>query len=468
MQIRGRNRSYSLLLAALTFVSAICFCRGFASPVYSNEKSEKPWNRLVAVGAQFKPAAAGTRIACVPIMMPGQSAFVTAVTSRSKPAADVSVMVNGMPVNTDIEGLAVFTAPESGGLTLSLMDASHKVLYERKYVSSGGKLVAQPLSGQLLSRLLDASPASGNSPSIIYAPLVTAPGLELMIIGHNFSANPEDVQVILDGVSIPVISSSPVSCLCLVPNRTAIGPLKEIFVKIGDEPSAAREVDVANAELIYREANLEPGAIYHGRIQVIGTNFPCLLEVENRFPQLVTLSLPGSSPMSTVSSVLTPGGERNLVAVDISVKEPVPFLVDVRILPNLPGAPGSEDYVGDPNFVNLVRQTNLGDITRLKRRLIAIDKRLATLKNTASVPGDAGAQRRDKQEKVLRERRGRLNNMLSYERQLFLSLGGTDNDYQRALDLAQADMPVPSPNIQLLPLPAQATPKPASQPQRSL
>lgn len=466
MQIRERRRSYNLILAALTFVSALCFCRGFANPINALKDVERPWNRLVAIGSQFKPAQPGTRIACVPIVLPGQSMFVTAVTSRRKPAADVSVMVNGMPVNTDIEGLAIFTVPDSQVMTLSLMDASHKVLYERKYVASGGKLVAQPLNGALLSRLLDASQATGNSPSVIYAPLVTAPGMELMMIGHNFSANPEDVQVILDGVSIPVTSSSPVACLCIVPNRTGIGPLKEIFVKVGDDPSTAREVDVANAELIYREASLEPGALYHGRIQVIGTNFPCLVEVENRFPQIVTLSLPGNSAMSTVSSILTPGGERNLVPVDIQVKEPVPFLVDVRILPNLPGAPGSEDYVGDPNYVNLVRQTNLGDITRLKRRLIAIDKRLATLKNIAGVAGDPAAQRRDKQEKLLKERRARLTNMLNNQRQLFMSLGGTDIDYQKALELAQAETQSVTPSVQLLPLPAQATPKPTLQGQR--
>lgn len=466
MQIRQQNRAYILILAALTFVSALCFCRVFAGPLLPDkEETQRPWNRLVAIGAQFKPASAGTRIACVPVMLPGQSVFVTAITSRNRPAADVSVMVNGMPVNTDIEGLAVFTAPDSGALTLSLMDAAHKVLYERKYVASGGKLVAQPLSGSLMARLLDSSAASGNAPTMIYAPLVTAPGLELMIIGHNLSANPEDVQVILDGISIPVLSSSPVSVLCLVPSRTGIGPLKEVFVKVGDSPSTAREVDVANAELIYREGNLIPGTVYHGRIQVIGTNFPCLLEVENRFPQMVTLSMPGSSSMSTVTSVLTPGGERNLVPVDIQVKEPVPFLVDVRILPNLPGAPGSEDYVGDPNFVNLVRQTNLGDITRLKRRLIAIDKRLVTLKNTPAAAGDPAAQRKDKQEKSLRERRGRLNNMLTNARQLFMSLGGTDNDYQKALDLAQGETP-PAASIQLLPLPGQSVPRPASQAQR--
>gem|GEM_PF-6462185 len=467
MRIREKERSYSLILAALILVSALCFCRGFANPIsLDSQDAERPWNRLVAVGAQFKPAAAGTRIACVPVLMPGRSVFVTAITSRNKPAADVSVMVNGMPVNTDLEGLAVFTAPDSGGLTLSLMDAAHKVLFERKYVLSGGKLIAQPLSGALINRLLDSSPpANGNAPSMIYAPLVTSPGLELMIIGHNFSANPEDVQVILDGVSIPVISSSPVSCLCVVPNRTGIGPLKEIFVKIGDDPSTAREVDVANAELIYREATLEPGTIYHGRIQVIGTNFPCLLEVENRFPQLVNLSLPGGSPLPHVSSILTPGGERNLIPMDIQVKEPVPFLVDVRILPNLPGASGSEDYAGDSNYVSLVRQTNLGDITRLKRRLIAIDKRLAVLKNTGA-PGDLAQQRKDKQEKLLRERRGRLNNMLNYERQLFMSLGGTDNDYQKALDLAQAETQPAASNIQLLPLPSQPSARPASQAQR--
>ncbi|MBX9879074.1 MAG: IPT/TIG domain-containing protein [Candidatus Obscuribacterales bacterium] len=467
MQIREHDRFYSFVLAALTLVSAICFCRALAAPVYPNkEETARPWNRLVAIGAQFKPATPGTRIACVPVLLPGQSVFVTAVNSRNRAAADVSVMVNGMPVNTDLEGLAVFTAPDSGGLTLSLMDATHKVLYERKYVASAGKLVAQPLSGSLISRLLDASPPAGNAPTLIYAPLVTAPGLELMIIGHNLSANPEDVQVILDGVSIPVVSSSPVSCLCMVPTRTGIGPLKEIFVKVGDDPSTAREVDVANAELIYRETALEPGAIYHGRIQVIGTNFPCLLEIENRFPHIVNLSMPGSSTLPTVSSVLTPGGERNLVAVDIQVKEPVPFLVDVRILPNLPGAPGSEEYVGDSNFVNLVRQTNLGDITRLKRRLIAIDKRLATLKNTGPGPGDPAGQRKDKQEKVLKERRARLNNMLTNERQLFMSLGGTDNDYQKALDLAQSETQPTTSNIQPLPLPAQPGLKPASQAQR--
>lgn len=466
MQIREQNRLYILILAALTLVSAFSFCRVFAGPLIpGKEETARPWNRLVAIGAQFKPASPGTRIACVPVVLPGQSVFVTAITTRNRPAANVSVMVNGMPVNTDLEGLAVFTAPDSGALTLSLMDATHKVLYERKYVSSLGKLVAQPLSGPLMARLLDASPASGNAPSVIYAPLVTAPGLELMMIGHNFSANPEDVQVILDGISIPVLSSSPVSVLCLVPSRTGIGPLKEVFVKIGDDPSTAREVDVANAELIYREGSLVPGTTYQGRLQVIGTNFPCLLEVENRFPQMVTLSMPGGTNMPVVSSLLTPGGERNLVPIDIQVKEPVPFLVDVRILPNLPGAPGSEDYVGDPNFINLVRQTNLGDITRLKRRLIAIDKRLATLKGTGPTAGDPLAQRKDKQERLLRERRGRLNNMLSNARQLFMSLGGTDNDYQKALDLAQAETP-PAASIQLLPLPGIAVPKSASQAQR--
>lgn len=467
MQTRENRCSYTLVLAALTLVSAISFCRAFANPNLP-QQAPTTWNRLVAVGAQFKPAAPGSKIACVPILLPGQSVFVTAVNSRNKPYPDVSVMVNGMPVNTDIEGLATFTAPDSGALSLALMDAAHKVLFERKYSAVGGKLVAYPLNGQLMSRLIDSNTATGNSPSMIYAPLVTAPGQELMIVGHNLSANPEDVQVILDGVSIPVTSASPVSCLAIVPTRMAIGPLKEIFVKIGDDPSTAREVDVAHAELIYRETNLVPGNLYHGRIQVIGTNFPCLLEVENRFPQMVNLSLPGGSTLPTVTSILTPGGERNLIPVDISVKEPVPFLVDVHIMPNLPGAPGSEQYVSDANFLSLVRQTNLGDITRLKRRLVAIDKRLAALKSTGAIAGDALAQRKDKQEKLLKERRGRLNSMLANARQLFMSLGGTDNDYQKALDLAQVETQPATQNVQLLPLPVQATPKPPSQAQRSL
>src|SRR5687767_9398687 len=65
---------------------------------------------------QLKPAPAGSKLITVPVLSPGEPAWVTVI-KDGQPVADVSVLVDGVVFNTDPLGQAALQIPKVQAVT---------------------------------------------------------------------------------------------------------------------------------------------------------------------------------------------------------------------------------------------------------------------------------------------------------------------------------------------------------------
>jgi hypothetical protein len=398
----------------------------------------------IYVFGEFKPVSKGSNLVAVPVLLPGRNAWVSVLSSSGHPVANVSVLVEGVPFTTDASGIAALQIPKVQSLTLAIVDAAKKAVDQRKYgITSSGMLVCEPCSVDIYGRLLELAPQRAKGPVIAYAPLAVQAREPILVVGRNFAASPSDDEMIVDGLDAPILSGSPVALLATGPARVSVGPVRELFVRAGEESSPVREVDVCRVEFGCRERNLQPGQRYRAKVQVIGSNLPCIVDLYNRTANSVHLFDAESKLLPAKVRIVTPGGENNLVRYSLSVDNTEELAIETHLQPDVvPGAPGAEELMSDDDFRMSVLEATSGDITRLQRRLISAENRLLLVKQSRDAHGQEASLAADELDranaeiKLLTNRQSRLVSMISSRRVILESLGGTEEAYRKAVELA--------------------------------
>src|SRR5579875_2643766 len=397
----------------------------------------------IYVFGNYHPAPAGANLVTVPVLSPGRPAWVSVLSGSGHPIPDVSVLVDGVPFSTDRVGAATLQIPKAQSVELAIIDADKRVVDHRNYFITGsGFLVADGGSIEVYSMLDEMVPRKGAGPVISYAPLAIQPREPLVVFGRNFTAKPNEDELVVDGLDATVLSGSPVCLLATAPPRVSIGPVREMFVRAGDDSSTVREVDICKVEFTCRQKELKPGVAYRAKVQVIGTNLPCLVGLDNSSPEVVHIVDRSGQPVPKQAKFISSGGEQNVVPLTITLENTEPFVVDAHLLPDIPGAPEAENLAKDETYQGLVREASKGEITRLKRRLISVENRLLQLKQKGDLQGAEGAGSDEELERINAElkqtsnRQARLLAMLNCRRALLESFGGSEEDYQRSIQLA--------------------------------
>src|SRR5579875_847900 len=397
----------------------------------------------IYVFGNYHPAPAGANLVTVPVLSPGRPAWVSVLAGSGHPIPDFSVLVDGVPFSTDRVGAATLQIPKAQSVELAIIDADKRVVDHRNYFITGsGFLVADGGSIEVYSMLDEMVPRKGAGPVISYAPLAIQPREPLVVFGRNFTAKPNEDELVVDGLDATVLSGSPVCLLATAPPRVSIGPVREMFVRAGDDSSTVREVDICKVEFTCRQKELKPGVAYRAKVQVIGTNLPCLVGLDNSSPEVVHIVDRSGQPVPKQAKFISSGGEQNVVPLTITLENTEPFVVDAHLLPDIPGAPEAENLAKDETYQGLVREASKGEITRLKRRLISVENRLLQLKQKGDLQGAEGAGSDEELERINAElkqtsnRQARLLAMLNCRRALLESFGGSEEDYQRSIQLA--------------------------------
>lgn len=404
----------------------------------------------IYVFGDFKPAPRGSNLVAVPVLLPGRSAWVSVLSSNGRPVGNVSVLVEGVPYATDANGIASLQIPKVQSLTLAILDESQKAVDQRKYgITSSGMLVCDPCAVDIYGKLLELAPHRAKGPVIAYAPLAVQAREPILVIGKNFAASPSEDEMIVDGLDAPILSGSPVALLATGPPRVSVGPVRELFVRAGEESSPVREVDVCRVEFGCRERNLQPGERYKAKVQVVGSNLPCIVDISNSTANSVHLYDSESRLLAARARIVTPGGENNLVRFSLTVDDSEPLRIETHLQPDVvPGAPGAEGLMADDEFRKSVLEATSGDITRLQRRLISAENRLLLVKQSRDAheqeAGSAAEEldRANAEIKLLTNRQSRLVSMISSRRVILESLGGTEEEYRKAVELASTSSPV--------------------------
>ncbi|MBI4532720.1 MAG: hypothetical protein HY711_02140 [Candidatus Melainabacteria bacterium] len=456
----------SRLLATVLVVQVlgICNCSSWALTSLQGGANSGPMpvNTLLLANKKFTdvgsgeitPVPVGSTLLSTPVLVPGQAAWVTVVTGSGHSIAGASVVVNGVAYTADLSGIAALQIPQVDKLTIAIFDPNKKPVFERKYViTSGGMLISEDADTHVFAKISELIAVKAVGPAIVYSPVSIEARQLVLILGKNFSGRLDEDQLVIDGLDAIIVAGSPAALLAVTPSRLSIGPVRELLVRSGDESSDIREVDVCRVELVYKDKSLEPGQKYRARLQVLGSNIPCLVEVDNRSSDAVSLTGADGTPLPAKTRLMTPGGEQNYLPVELSVKAKTNFDVDAHLLPDILGVPGVEGYSSDPKHHQMVKDLVGGEIGRLKRRLINVENRLGQIRERGNalqsepsvLPGEY--ERLSIEQKNLSNRQARLLAMLKSCRVLFEALGATDEEFRHVLEVAGGGVMVTPPTI---------------------
>jgi hypothetical protein len=374
------------------------------------------------------------RLFAVPVMEPGKAAWVSVYDQFGRPVPNAVISVNGSPVEADNMGQASFTVPETAVLTLGLQGSDGKVLAPSKYErSAGGYLVAEKQAQEAVDRIEESVVSNEQAPSIAYAPSVIETSQAFVLMGKNWSGKADGDHVLVDGYDADVFSGSSVCLLATAPRRMSVGAIREMYVTTGDETSNTVEVDVCKLDTVKIGDK--------ARLKVLGSNVPSLIDVRNLTPNTVALKFLDRT-LGQKCALITSGGESNSVDLDVQRKGDAPFEIDAHLVADAPWSPDDRNTFDDSNKRKIVAELNKSEVIRLKRRLIAIEQRIGEEqdKRTKGLAegslGTAEVDRINAQLRTLSNRQRRINAMVVARRAVYQALGGTEEEYRKALDLA--------------------------------
>lgn len=367
--------------------------------------------------------------------------WVSVFDLAGRPLPGISVFVNGAPCDTDSMGQASFKVPQTDRLTLCLQGDDGKPAELSEYhLTPGGFLVREKDVDTAIDQLEGSIESSEQAPMIAYAPAVVETSQPFVLLGKNLSGKPEADRIVLDGYDADIFAGSTAALLATAPRRLSAGPLRELYVTANGESSNIMEVDVCRLEFNIRQATeIEPES---AAIYVIGTNVPAMVQLQNSSPDIVALEF-DKKKLGARSSFISPGGENNQIRLSISHLAKGGCDIDTHLVSDAPWCSTDDRNVfGDSNFRKIVEELNRAEIVRLKRRLIAVNARIAdeqAHRTQALSTGSMHAEDLDKfnaELRLLSNRQQRITMMISSRRAVFASLGGTDDDYRQALDQA--------------------------------
>ena len=385
----------------------------------------------------------GARLFAPPVVEPGKDAWVSVYDQAGRPLADAAVLINDVPVNTDSLGQASFQVPTAASVTVRLaakqQNSSNRVTYTG---TSGHWLVSETYAATAVDRVEETVVPTETAPAIAYAPAAVETDQPFVVIGKNLSGKADGDHLVIDGYDADVFAGSTASLLAIAPKRLSLGALRELYVTARGENSNTLEVDVCRVDVsLSAAANTQGDQPENARIRLIGSNVPSLIELHNLSPQVVSLKF-GDRRLGNHSSIVTPGGESNTVALELTRLAPGTFDLDTHLVADAPWSPEDSTIFGDTNMRKLITELNRAEIIRLKRRMLAVESRIIEEQENrtkALAAGTMDAASLDKfnaQLRSLSNRSRRINGSLVSRRAIFQSLGGTDVDYRQAIEEA--------------------------------
>lgn len=381
--------------------------------------------------------APDNRIYAAPVIEKGNPAWVTIYGKQGKPAANVSVSINGNIETADPQGICAFTVPDADHVRLCVVDQEgHELSQPVEFKNIGRFLVLDEAVAGAFTRLIELA-GTDLGPRLIYTPPVVDKLSSFLVVGRNFTGTFNQDRISLDGRDADVFAGSSVCLLARAPEKTSLGPLKEIFVMSSGEASNSREIDVCRLDSVRRDS--DDGAKSQIRVIVSGTNMPCIFEVTTSEPAKLRLRGKGAGSIATVVS---PGGDRNHVVFDIdgtnNPSASAVLLADPLLEPAL-----TSNAQG--NLKPLSLELDKAQTTRLRRRYIALDLRLQEAqlrrKNAVEAAGTDDGEQADSAQNEVRAvslRKDRISRMLATQRALIEGVGGTTEDFNSAISIADA------------------------------
>jgi hypothetical protein len=388
------------------------------------------------------PAVSSMRIVAVPVLVSGKPAWVTILDSRDRPVSGVSLLVNGQVQDSDQYGVVAFRVPNSAALSLVLQDADKKDVDRRDYsLAPSGLLLTSDSAVQVKALLTGPSPFL-QSPSILYAPAVVEPGERLVVLGSNIGAS-ENSKFMLDGVPVPLLSSSPAAAVGQVPTHIGAGPIKQLYLSNFDGvPSNSVEVDVARSEVTIEKS--DTGASERdARISAYGTNLPALVRVIDEQPSIASLVLTDGTILGERAYVLVPGGEQNALPAKLRLLQSGEPQFKSALQVDSPQFLPSGNAVGQPplRIPDAVwRSLYEAQLIKLKRRLVSVQNRInesrEELEKISAEPArkPTDVDRLMSAIKALAIRQDAISVALNARHRLFEALGGTELQFQKAMD----------------------------------
>jgi hypothetical protein len=344
------------------------------------------------------------------------------------------VSVNGVAYAVDSDGRASFITPNTGAVVLTVEDADGKKSAQavNYALTPAGLLVEPAQNAAFISRLLSGWQRK-ILPELSYCPALISAGATFGVFGQNFQGKPGLDEVRIDGMGCDVTAGSSISLLVTAPSRLHIGPLKEIYVSARNgESSNVLELDVAKVETSWPSS--QPG---EGKVMVMGTNMPALVRLDITSPGQVKLSMPDGLEIGNKAVLVTPGGDANAVSLVVNGADQNSAGQNADILPDL------AELVGDPQWQQQQTRALLLELTRarlirLKVRLIGVESRIAEERqkreqlngNTTIVE----LEKMDNGLKALSVRQSAISTMLSADRALYDTLGGSEIDFRQSMD----------------------------------
>lgn len=395
------------------------------------------------------PCPRGASLFVPPVLEPGKSAWVTVQDAAGEPLSGVSVMVNGSPVQTTSAGTASFTVPRTAAVALLLIDPDGAKSCQQTYELSPQGFFTSARSSESACDKLLATTGKLKLPTVLYAPLVVAPGQRLVLIGRNFSGKPDEDKATIDGAEALILSGSSTSLLVQAPQRLTPAPLRALTVQAGglsanqlecDTVTVSLELDAQKKKGKSKSRQVEPKASA-GQVLVVGTDLPCLVKISNESAQECQLTCGEQTTSNQSCTVVTPGGEQNRLALNVTTTgTSLPTLVPT-LLSDAPDLDNNDSQtLSLPRGAQVIFDLRRAEIIKIKRRLVAVEARLTEARaHVEKMSGLEDAASRSKAENDIKALSGRqltLTHMLAARRALLEAAGAPEKVFLETLDEA--------------------------------
>ncbi len=383
------------------------------------------------------PVPTSIRIFATPVLEARKSAWMSLYDCEGQVKAGQRVSINGAIVAADDCGILSFTVPDSDKLHISVINSEGNETTARIDYSlrTNGLLVQESSVATAFEKLEELSSAEAG-PRILYAPAVVDKRSSFLVVGKNFSGGSGKDRVSIDGRDADLFAGSSVCMLARAPEKSSLGPLKELFVMADGEASNSREMDICRIDSVRRDA--DDGNKSQVRVVVCGTNMPCIVELSAG--NAAKLKLKGRSVGAT-ATVVSPGGDQNHMTFEVEGPTASPLNAVLLADPLLEPALISND---SPNLTRLAVELDKAQACRLHRRYIALDLRLTDSQTrrehllSSPSPDANEVDLLHNEIRALSLRKDRVNKMIAAQRAIIEGTGGTTEDFNNAVALAEA------------------------------
>ncbi len=384
------------------------------------------------------PETIAVQLFLPPVLEKGSQAWGTAFMPDGQGLSKQSILINGKSVQTDDYGLFSFTAPDTA-FSVIVKD-ENKTVWETSYsLSNRGLLVSDKAALASVDRLDELEDEFNTQPLIMHAPAALELQQAFVVIGKNFSGKFGHDQVNIDGFECDSFAGSDRSLVVSTRNRSPVGPVKEINVICDEQSSLPLEVDLTRVEFRGENKTESGNAV---ELELIGSNLPSLIALSNNSNELQLKF--GGKRLGAQTIFLSPGGQRNRIAVGIDNKKLSEL--SAHLIPNNLFDPYTQKASSELLGRRPLLAVNKAELVRLKKRLLALEERITLLSKQRSdrvnqkdfsIEEDAKLESSIKSAAI---RMSRLNRSLRSRRAILDADGMSESDWAQLTDSATDNM----------------------------